>query len=181
MRGLIASIGLLGTGCRLTGPAAPPGPERPTEAFRRHHVEIQEHLDHIAEWVGSLGTQTPARRAELMARTVHFLLVHIGPHAKWEEQVLYPVVDEYADGGAHAFTASMRHEHRIVGRWIEELSQEASRATPDENAFAKRAHELLGLLRAHFETEEEVLLPILDRAMTPEEFRRRVGSRTTGE
>jgi hemerythrin-like domain-containing protein len=107
-----------------------------------------------------------------MADVVRFLGEHIRPHAEWEERVLYPLVDGKAGSPArHPFTASMRYEHRIVGRWIDEMGAIRGKAKPDVRAFARRADNLLGLIAAHFEEEEEVLLPILDATMKPEEFK----------
>lgn len=160
---------------------APPGGERATEAFRRQHVEIKEHLGHIHGMVGRLAAAPPAEHRDKMGLIVEFLKDHIGTHAAWEERALYPVVDRQAGGGAHPFTASMRHEHRIVERWIGELEQEAAKPSPDAVAFARRADNLLGLIWAHFEEEEEVLLPILDRTMTREQFEREVGSGAHGK
>ena len=45
------------------------------------------------------------------------------------------------------------------------------------SAFARRAMHLVGLLRGHFEVEEQVLLPVLDRTMTTEQFQREVADR----
>lgn len=127
---------------------------RVTEPFRKEHAEIEEHLG--------------------------FLEGHIAPHARWEERVLYPAVDRRVHEGAPPFTASMRHEHEIVARWINALEREAAKERPDPRAFTRQADALLGLLRAHFEEEEEVLLPILDRAMTSDEYEREIGH-THGE
>lgn len=106
-----------------------------------------------------------------MARVVRFFREHIKPHAEWEERVLYPAVDKRAASGPNPFTASMRYEHRIVVRWTDELAN-----TPDVIGFARRADNLLGLVWAHFEEEEEVLLPILDRSMSKEEFDQEIGA-----
>ena len=105
---------------------------------------------------------------------VRFLEEHIAAHAQWEERALYPVVDRQADGGDNPFTASMRHEHVIVGRWIGELDQLAAADLANVQAFTRRADNLLGLIWAHFEEEEQVLLPVLDRSMSAEQFRKEV-------
>ena len=68
----------------------------------------------------------------------------------------------------------MRYEHKVVNRWIEELERFAEAEKPDVVAFARRTDNLLGLIWAHFEEEEEVLLPILDRTMTTVEFQREI-------
>jgi hemerythrin-like domain-containing protein len=105
---------------------------------------------------------------------VALLRKHIAPHADWEERVLYVIVDRQAGGGTHKFTASMRHEHRIIARQLDDLVRESVRPAPDAKRFARKADRLLGLIAAHFEEEEEVLLGVLDLAMTPEEFKREV-------
>ncbi len=115
-----------------------------------------------------------------MASIAGFLQDHILAHAKWEESVLYPVVDRLARSGPEPFTATMRYEHGIVGRWIAELAAEAKRPAPDVDAFARRTDNVLGLLAAHFEEEEEVLLPLLDRSLSPAEFRREILDKMEG-
>lgn len=179
---LSASLGLL-TACATADSAEPASPKaaapasgkRPTEPFRAEHVEVKEHLGHIHSMVGSMLSAPPEEQVKTMNFVVKFLNTHIKSHAEWEEKVLYPVVDKYAGGGPHAFTASMRYEHGIVGRWIGELQSEAAKPSPDAKVFARRTDNLLGLLWAHFEEEEEVLLPLLDKSMTPEQFEREMG------
>ncbi len=149
---------------------------RPTEPFRREHAGIKEHLEHIHVELGKLSSASPDQQRASMRPVVGFLREHIKPHAEWEERVLYPAVDKRAASGNSPFTASMRYEHGIVGRWTDELAAIASSPTPDADAFVRRADNLLGLISAHFEEEEEVLLPILDRTMSKEEFDREIGS-----
>lgn len=160
-----------------TTAAAGDADPRPTAPFRQEHVEIQEHLGHIRDMVGSLATARPEARAGTMKNVVQFLERHIKPHAEWEERVLYPVVDRHARAEKPPFTASMRHEHKIVGRWIEELAQESKKPSPDAVAFARRADNLLGLIWAHFEEEEQVLLPILDQKMSREQFKKEIADK----
>lgn len=148
---------------------------RPTQPFRDEHAALQKHLQHLNAFVGQLATGITDEPRPLMRQVAAFVHEHIKPHADWEERVLYPAVDKRAASGKHPFTASMRHEHRIVARWADELSHIAASAHPDPKAFARRADNLLGLITAHFEEEEEVLLPILDASMTAEEFEREIG------
>jgi hemerythrin-like domain-containing protein len=148
---------------------------RPTEPFRREHAKIQEHLQHVHVELGKLTAAAADAQRASMEHVVKFFREHIKPHAEWEERVLYPAVDKRAATGANPFTASMRYEHRIVGRWTDELASMAASASPDAAAFVRRADNLLGLIWAHFEEEEMVLLPVLDETMTPEQFEREVG------
>lgn len=153
---------------------------RVTEPFRQEHVELKEHLAHVHDWNGALVKQPPAEQAQTMKRIVGFFEQHLAPHAKWEEEHLYTSVDKRAGGGPNAFTASMRFEHRVVERWIAELRKLSEAEAPDATAFARRTDYLLGLVTAHFQAEEEVLLPVLDRTMTPEEFERELGRHEGG-
>lgn len=64
----------------------------------------------------------------------------------------------------------MRYEHENIYRWIADLRDLAD---GDAVAFARRADNLFGVILAHFELEEHVLFPILDRSVSPAAFRAR--------
>ncbi len=155
-----------------------PRGERPTASFRREHAEIHVHLGHVRDLLANLADASATGRRAKMEKVVGFFRGHIAPHAAAEEEALHPVVDRCAGGGGEPFTASMRHEHRIVRRWIAALAREARGRAPDARAFVRKADALLGLIEAHFECEEKVLLPILDDSMSAREFERQVGLRT---
>ncbi len=72
----------------------------------------------------------------------------------------------------------MRNEHKIISRWISELESTSTRKSTDARDFVRKVDRLLELIMAHFASEEDVLLPILDRSMTPEEFDREIGSKS---
>ena len=148
---------------------ASPG-QRATDPFRLEHRDIADRLADFECQIGLLPGAGREARKQTMTRIVAFLHGHVLPHAAWEEQVLYPAVDRRAGSGENRFTAAMRHEHAIVARWTDELAREASLPDPDPVWFARRADRLLGLLLAHLENEEEVLLPVLDWTMTAEDF-----------
>lgn len=153
-------------------PATTLAAERATESFRAEHVKIKEHLEHVRQWAGALdGKDGPKKAKDILA----FFKGHIAPHAEMEEKTLYPLVDSLTGSGEYKFTASMRYEHGVVGRWIAELDKELQKPKPDLKAFARRTDNLLGLLWAHFEEEEEVLLPIVDKKLTAKEFNERMG------
>ena len=150
--------------------------DQPTKEFRAHHAEVLDHLGHVDAMAAGLEGETPDRQRQTMQGVVGFFKDHIGPHAADEERVLYPAVRARA-GQGNRLTEVPIYEHRIVERWIGDLETEAAKASPDAGAFSRKAVHLVGLLRAHFEVEEQVLLPILDASMTPEEFEREVGGR----
>lgn len=148
---------------------------RPTESLREEHHDVRTRIHDIREEVGRIPQADAASRKAAMGRLVEFLRRDVAPHAAWEERTLYSMVDRFRPCGAEPFTASMRHEHTIVRRWIDELAHEAARPEPDARAFVRRADNLFGLIEAHMEEEEEVLLPVLDRFMTADEIRREIG------
>ncbi len=156
-------------------PTRPPRQEPASASFRAEHAGIRQHLRRVEETVGTLAEGPAAEGRERMSEVVAFFREHIVPHAEAEEEGLYPAVDRRAGKPSPPLTATMRHEHRIVGRWVEELAREAAKPAPDGTAFCRRADRLLGLLAAHFEEEEEVLLPVLDRTLTREELEREAG------
>ena len=145
----------------------------PTAPFRNEHVEIKEHLAHIDSMIGGLPAAPAAEQRRTMTMIVKFLDEHIRKHAEWEEAHLYPAVDKRTLAGVHPFTESMRYEHRIVGRSIDALAAMAGDPDASPVTFARSADRLLGLIS--FEEEEEVLLPILDKAMTAEQFEQELG------
>jgi hemerythrin-like domain-containing protein len=147
----------------------------PSDSFRTEHADLKGHLFYLETVVASLAEASPDERHRATTELVRFLRSHLADHAQWEERVLYPLVDRQA-GGGEPFTAAMRHEHRIIERLVAELVDETCRSPIAIRRFVRLAERLLGLLLAHFECEEEVLLPVLDRTMTTEEFDREVMS-----
>jgi len=174
------SLVVIMAGCAAQPLAQETGPsgsmEQPTKEFRLHHAEVLVHLGHVDAMAVGLAQEAPEQQAQTMQRVVGFFQEHIGPHAMDEELVLYPAVQRRA-GKGNRLTEVPIYEHRIVERWIADLEIEAAKPSPDTAAFSLKALHLVGLLRAHFEVEEEVLLPVLDATMTPEEFNREVGDR----
>lgn len=142
----------------------------PSDHFRQEHVEIKKHLSEIENLVGELQTAPSASTKESLKKILVFFKDHIKPHAEWEERKLYPAVDKRV-GSSEVFTATMRHEHKIVARWVDDLDKQAAEKSPNLKKFSRQADQLIGLIKAHFENEEEILLPILDKSMTAEQFK----------
>lgn len=147
---------------------------RPSEKFRAEHVEIKKHLSQVEQWAGELSNSPLNEQKKTMLKITKFFKEDIKPHAEWEERKLYPAVDKRAAKGPEIFTATMRYEHTIVARWIGQLDTLATSKTANAALFTRKTDQLLGLLYAHFEEEEEVLLPILDKSMTPAEFKEEI-------
>jgi hemerythrin-like domain-containing protein len=153
---------------------------RPSARFRAGHAEIQVHLRHLDGMLVSLATAPAAEQRQTMGFVAKFLAEHIRTHAEWEEAKLYPLVDEKSGRGGERFSSSMRYEHQIIGRGIDELAALAAAESLDVPAFVRAGHRLLGVIAAHFEKEEEVFLPILDRTMSREELEEALGETGAG-
>lgn len=152
-----------------------PKTKKATQAFRDAHVELRRMLEAQTAALGDLTRASPEVARAIMARAIVFLDEEVRPHANAEEVKLYPALDG-AVGGREPFTATMRHEHAIIDRWIEELAVHAGSTTPDAAWFTRRADRLFGLIEAHFEEEEVLLLPVLDRVFeTEDQLERAVG------
>jgi hemerythrin-like domain-containing protein len=133
----------------------------PTQRFRQEHESLRRKILEIEEKSGSLNAKESSKRKIIQKEIVSFFDSEILPHAEWEENHLYQKVDEKSVAGEYSFTMTMRYDHKIIQRLIGNLRSES-----DPMRFARLSDQLLGLLKAHFEKEEEVLLPILDRSMT---------------
>lgn len=147
-----------------------PGDVRPTQSFRDGHEVIHQALDRLEQRLDSLALAGPAEQREIMDEVISYLAATVQPQMEWEERALYPAVDRHGSAASLSPTATMRYEHRIIERWATELSRERTRPVPNAKAFLRRADMVLGLVRAHLEKEEEVLLPVLDEAMRGELF-----------
>jgi iron-sulfur cluster repair protein YtfE (RIC family) len=150
---------------------------RPTERFRAHHERFRGQIEQLTFYIDTLHEISETRQMEIMAAVMAILRDDFQLHARQEEQFLYPAVDRFARAGTHPFTALLRHDHRIIDRWIEDLDRISSEPMPDHTRFCRRLERLLGLLEAHLDAEDAVMLPILDRSMTPAQFRREIGSK----
>jgi iron-sulfur cluster repair protein YtfE (RIC family) len=149
-----------------------------TARLREARQEIRARLSEIAARAGRLPSLPLDERDRERRALVDALDEALRPHLEWEERAVHPIVDRLACEGPATFSACMRYEHEIIHRWSGELAKPA----PGEDAtgFVRRLDNLLGVLAAHFELEEEVLFPILDRAFTPHGFDRALDSAQAG-
>jgi iron-sulfur cluster repair protein YtfE (RIC family) len=135
-----------------------------TAPLREARAHIRAALARVAERVGAIPDLPPEARTAAMDGVVAELLARLRPHLEWEERTIHPVVDKFACEGPATFSSSMRYEHAIIYRWLDELRMQAGDPAAVV-AFSRRADNLLGVVLAHFELEEQVLFPILDRAL----------------
>ncbi len=135
-----------------------------TQRIREVRARIAEKLSSLAADIASPQPSTDADRRACLRRVAAEMSGCLRPHLRWEESTIHPIADKYACEGPAVFSASMRYEHEIISRWLEELRDLAE---GDAAAFQRRADNLLGVVLAHFELEENVLFPVLERSLPP--------------
>ena len=139
------------------------------QSLREKRKWIRASLDEVDALARDLPEPAgPANASAAMARIVSVLDGEIRPYMEWEGRMLHPIIDKFACEGPTAFSASMQYEHAVVDRWIGELAASARDGHTDPRAFARQTYRLLGLLAAHFEVEDHVFLPVLQRALPGE-------------
>ena len=146
---------------------------RATEPFRQEHQELLEHIEHLAAAARELPTLSEAERELLRARVLGFLRGTLIPHARAEEEVLYP---EWAELVGFADAAiPMVHDHEAIVARIDQL---ADTEIANVDKLQELLYGLYALISVHFRKEEDVQLPVLDA--NPEAARRvldRMGER----
>jgi iron-sulfur cluster repair protein YtfE (RIC family) len=87
-------------------------------------------------------------------------------HITWEEQILFPRFEAKTGSYGAGPTEVMRREHRRIGALLEAIHQKVRRTDPESD---KEERDLLEVLAAHNQKEENVLYPILDRLLSDAE------------
>lgn len=144
-----------------------------TDPLREEHAGLLPRIEDIratADVAGVLGTATLVEELDTL---LAFLRGHLVPHARAEEVALYPVVERVL--GAPGSTATMSRDHVEVVRLVEELSEARDALAGGAAgrgavvAVQRLLYGLYAVLRLHFAKEEEVYLPLLDAALSPED------------
>ena len=132
---------------------------RPTEPFRREHAELVTHIEHLARAAREVPTLTLEGREALVGRILSFLRDTLLPHARAEEEVLYP---EWARlvGFAEAAVPMIHDQEAIVDR-VECL---AETDLEDVDRLQELLYGLYALIGVHFRKEEDLQLPAFDAA-----------------
>lgn len=126
------------------------------EAVVRHHTELAESLDrHTAALLDAVERGTPEQAARIELST--WLREELLPHARAEEQALYPAAA--ADPRGALLVDGMLTEHRAIASLAVELEQPSS---PVRAAAAARA--VAVLFAAHLAKENDLILPLLVEA-----------------
>lgn len=146
---------------------------RPTEPFRSEHEELHAHVEHLRDAARAIPGLSIEERQALLGRIAEFLRGTLVPHAKAEEDVLYPAWAKLV--GFAGAAIPMVHDHDAIVARIERL-EHTEPADTDE--LQELLYGLYGLIGVHFRKEEDIQLPAFDAA--PPEVTRDVLDRMAG-
>jgi hemerythrin-like domain-containing protein len=124
---------------------------RDIERFIDQHDETLEQLALMEEWVERLPEETASEQKSTVEHVLGYIEQYIVGHIAWEEEHVLGVIDE---GTADV----LKREHRYIIACAKLL-----RAERAPRGFRRRAFKLIGLIEAHFQVEEAVLVPMLKR------------------
>jgi iron-sulfur cluster repair protein YtfE (RIC family) len=132
---------------------------RPTEPFRHEHEQLLEHIEHLAQAAREMPRLSPEERDAVRGRVLEFLRGTLLPHARAEEEILYP---EWAALVGFADAAvPMVHDHEAIVARVERLEA----ADPaDVDSLQELLYGLHALISVHFRKEEDLQLPAFDAA-----------------
>lgn len=132
---------------------------RPTEPFRQEHQQLLEHIEHLAHAAREMPRLSEDERTLLRDRVLAFLQGTLMPHARAEEQVLYP---EWAKLVGYPLAAApMVHDHEAILARVERLGETDPR---DVDTLQELLYGLSALISVHFRKEEDLQLPAFDAA-----------------
>jgi iron-sulfur cluster repair protein YtfE (RIC family) len=143
------------------------------QPLKDEHAELLPHIDRLRAVADLVGEADEPELAREVADVHRFLVDSLIPHAKAEDEVLYPVVARLL--GGPCATATMSRDHLEVGQLTAELGKLADRLAGgrldehDAKALRRVLYGLYTLVGVHFAKEEEVYVPLLERGLSAEE------------
>lgn len=156
----------------------------PTDPIRTEHQELLPHLAELERAATEAFAWRQEEASDRLHHIVDFLENHLLPHAAAEEEILYPAIDQAM--GVPDATATMKVDHDEIATRVQRLRETVTTALdiwPDQSRVADIVRQLSALsaiIVLHFRKEEEVLLPVLDAALTVEEAEALFESMDTG-
>ena len=142
-----------------------------TKPLREEHRELLPQIESLRTAAEAAESDGDGLLTALDA-ALAFLRHHLIPHAQAEDAALYPKVEQVMQ--APGATATMRRDHaEVVGLTgqLQHLRDSLSDPPTDDQrrALQRVLYGLYAIIRLHFAKEEEVYLPVLDAALTPDD------------
>jgi hemerythrin-like domain-containing protein len=144
-----------------------------TQPLRDEHRELFPHIEHLRTVADSIGEAPPDGVREAVGHCAEFLARHLLPHAKAEEEALYPVVGRLL--GAPEATQTMSRDHVEIAKLTAELQrlsdalQHGEPGLHDVKDLRRVLYGLYAVVTLHFAEEEEIYLRVLDERLSPQE------------
>lgn len=157
-------------------PTTPVIPTTPTinelsDAIRAHHRALAATLNsYVSDTEAGAQSLDAAELTSLLDGLTNFLAGELLPHARGEEQTLYPALDPIIR--AHGSpTATMRIDHEYIAEYARQITETARalRAASERDRaelarrLARQAIQLQGLFTVHLAKEERVFLPLVEQ------------------
>jgi iron-sulfur cluster repair protein YtfE (RIC family) len=141
---------------------------RSTDPLRERHRQLVAQIEDLRIAAAGAADADRAAVQQRVARALALLDEGLIPHARVEEEALYPTVERLM--GSPGCTATMRRDHVEISRMTEALRFLQARLqhnpTRETNEALRRLlYGLYAVVMLHFAKEEELYLPLLDRKL----------------
>jgi iron-sulfur cluster repair protein YtfE (RIC family) len=133
-----------------------------TNPVREEHGHLQAGIELLREAGDHVGALPFAQAHKEVSVVLEFLHDHLIPHARSEDEYLYPTVGKLM--GSPAATRTMSRDHVEVGVLAGQLERAAEEW--DEPVVRRLLYGLYHVVRLHLAKEEEIYLPLLDEHLT---------------
>jgi Hemerythrin HHE cation binding domain len=134
------------------GPAT--AEEAAVRAVEQHHVTLARNLGERVDAMLAAAAAGEEGFEEARRRTADFLGTELAPHARAEEESLYPAAAR--SGDARLLIDGMLAEHRVIFGLTEEVAEAA-----DPVRAAAAAYALQVMFQAHLAKENDLVLPVV--------------------
>lgn len=148
-----------------------------TAAMRAHHRTLAGTLDgYSTELQAGASSLDSASLADLLNGLTTFLSGELLPHARGEEQTLYPALDPIIRAQGEP-TATMRMDHEYITDYVRQISETARKLhaagerdrAPLARQLERQVLQLQALFAVHLAKEERIYLPLVEQAISPED------------
>lgn len=154
-------------------PAAEPLPERDEASYGVASPVLRKWMREHDEALRRLALMEKGARSGdwvAVASVAKWLYDELKTHNEAEEQFLFPLMDPMF-GGGHGPTDCMRSEHRAIWAATLELQEQVKTGSPADSGRATTlALQIAGELGAHIDKENNVLYPMAERMLGPEQL-----------
>ena len=134
-----------------------------TDPLHAEHEQLMRGVEELRRTGDLIGTVPRHVAQEAVERAIGFLHGELIPHARQEEEFLYPLVARAL--GSLRSTRTMARDHTEVKRLTGHL--ERCLEENDEPMMRRLLYGLHHVIRLHFDKEEEIYLPVLEQDLDP--------------